>query len=233
MQEHKLMACNHCGKSVADSAGHGMHRRCWAQACAASASRRDEVAMSSADGAPDIDLLPTLPSLDDICFRQVVTKEFLEPEILAAAETEFLRCVSNASQYVDKDAWSHVGTPSDTTWRKRCRVAWTELFMFSKACLPQLPGGKAKAQRNKNIVLSRLARWRSGERKTLWDDIPCRFKAVNLGEASEEQKLKLKQEHCIAYAQNGMPSKAIDRLVGNGLAPDNDSTLRAFKSKFP
>ena len=117
MRENKLMACNHCGKSVADTAGHGMHRRCWAQVCAATSSRRDEAAMASGDGAPDIDLLPTLPSLEDICSRQVVTKEYLEPEILAAAESEFLRCVSNAAQFVDKEAWDHIGTSQYSTWR--------------------------------------------------------------------------------------------------------------------
>ena len=103
--------------------------------------------------------------------------------------------------------------------------------MFSKACLPRLPGGKAKANRNRNLVLNKLARWRGGERQALWDEIPGRRKRTEEPQ-SAEQKLKKSKENCIAYAQQGMPGKAIDRLMGASLAPDTPEVLAKMKSKF-
>eukprot|EP00973_Karenia_brevis_P063840 8875285-Karenia_brevis.AAC.1 len=104
--------------------------------------------------------------------------------------------------------------------------------MFSKACLPQLPGGKAKARRNLNIIRNRLERWQAGERRSLWDDIPVKFGKVGMKKFTEEQKLRRRQETCIAYCQNGMPGKAVDRLIGAELAPDTEDTYVKMKSKF-
>ena len=36
----------------------------------------------------------------------------------------------------------------------------------------------------------------------------------------------------MAYAQQGMPGKAIDRLIGPGLAPDTDENFGKIKAKF-
>ena len=124
------------------------------------------LAATHQSSAPDINLLSELPSMDGICARVQITKEYVEHDVLALAEPEFLRCVANAAHFHDKDAFTFVGTDEDTDWRKRCRVAWIELFMFSKTCLPQLPGGKAKANHNKNLLINRLERWRGGERAT-------------------------------------------------------------------
>jgi hypothetical protein len=193
LAEHRLQACGHCGKSVSGTAAHAMHRRCWARVATADAARRDNGAQSQdQDFSPDLSLLSELPSIESICSRQVPTKEYLEPELLSLAEPAFLRCVANAARFVDKEAWCHLGTDDDTPWRKQCRVAWTELFMFSKTCLPQLPGGKAKAKRNLNIVSNRLARWRAGERLSLWNDMPAKYGKLSTPTTSEKHELKRK-----------------------------------------
>ena len=143
-----------------------------------------------------------------------------------------MRCVANGTQYVDRDAWYYVGTDEDNDWRKRCRVAWTELWMFSKTCLPQLPGGKAKANRNRNLVLNRLERWRGGERASLWSELrePCGRNAAAAKTSAQLEKQQ--QEVCMAYAQQGMPGKAIDRLTGSGLAPDTDETFNKLRARM-
>ena len=138
LEENRLQQCTHCGKTVAASAAHGIHRRCWASVQAARDSSRN-LAATHQSSAPDINLLLELPPMDEVCGWVQITKEYVEHDVLALAEPEFLRCVANAARFHDKDAFTFIGTDEDTDWRKRCRVAWIELFMFSKTCLPQFP----------------------------------------------------------------------------------------------
>ena len=49
---------------------------------------------------------------------------------------------------------------------------------------------------------------------------------------SDFQELQHRQELCIAHAQQGMPGKAIDRLIGRGLAPDTEETSNRIANKF-
>ena len=46
--------------------------------------------------------------------------------------------------------------------------------MFPKVCLPPLPGGKAKENRNANIIAAKLERWAGGERISLWNELKGR-----------------------------------------------------------
>lgn len=229
LDDNRSQPCARCGKSVSISAANGMHQRCWS---AVVAEREVRTAHASQDhSSVDVGLLDELPSIHEISMKDVATKEYIEPDVLAIAGPEFLRCVANAIHFTDQDAWTHAGTEDDTLWLKRCRVAWTELWMFSKVCLPQLPGGKAKANRNRNVILNRLERWRGGERHSLWNDLPERSKDT-LTEKTAAQRRKQRQETCIAYAQQGMPGKAIDRLTSSGLAPDTDDVFQKIESKF-
>ena len=210
-----------------------MHRKCWAQvASAITPSSVSSLPAQDDLGAPDLELLLTLPSIHEICERPVLTRMFLEPELLGKVEKAFLRCVSNAALHSDKDAWAFIGTEGDTAARRRSRVAWTELFMFCKTCIPALPGGKAKARRNLEIILNRFARWNAGERRTLWDDAPLEKHTSNNKPSSQTKEEERRQQTCIALAQQGMPGKAIDRLMGSMLAPDNLETEQMMKSKF-
>jgi len=42
-------------------------------------------------------LLSELPSIHEVCTKEVSAKEFVEADVLALAEPEFLRCVANAA----------------------------------------------------------------------------------------------------------------------------------------
>ena len=85
-----------------------------------------------------------LPSLSDIGLKNVNTREYLEPDLLAKAEKSFLSIVADVIQHNDLDAWVFAADVEDTDAKRKCRQAWTELLMFCKTCLPQLPGGKKK-----------------------------------------------------------------------------------------
>ena len=133
------------------------------------ASARVNRAQILGSSGPDIGLLETFPSLMEICQTQVATRVYLGPELLAVAEKEFFGCVANATYNCTKCAWLEDGA-EDSPERQRCRVAWTELLMFCKSCLPPLAGGKTKAKRNITIIVNRLAKWRAGEQAELWKD---------------------------------------------------------------
>ena len=69
-----------------------MHRKCWA---AHASSRRSVRHQLAAPEEPQDHLHYDLPSLEDVCAAQVMTCEFLEPSLLAIAESEFLKCLDN------------------------------------------------------------------------------------------------------------------------------------------
>ena len=154
----------------------------------------------------------------DICSAEVSVREFLEPTLLAVAEREYLRLVANVLKWNDPSAFALADTPGDTGQRRMARVAWIEFAMFSKACLCQLPGGKAKRQRNVNLTLTRLERWAAGERRMLWEDMPRRKQSSNLPlHAVDAEKDKAKRQlAAIALTQNGIPGRALDRLTSLG-----------------
>jgi hypothetical protein len=89
------------------------------------------------------------------------------------------------------------------------------LHFLKKACLPQMPGGKAKRRRNMNLALLRLDRWAAGERRSLWDDAPHR----KTGQRSSVHMKAKRMEVAIAFVERGMPARAINHLVSHGLAP--------------
>ena len=95
MEEHRLQPCARCGKTVAATAAHAMHTRCWARVTA----ERDNIGASAPDtqAAPNVELLSELPSIHEVCTKEVSAKEFVEADVLALAEPEFLRCVANAA----------------------------------------------------------------------------------------------------------------------------------------
>ena len=103
--------------------------------------------------------------------------------------------------------------------------------MFSKACLPALPGGKTKAKRNLNLLQTRFERWAAGERRSLWDDLPTNSRSSK-GGADEAKAKERRQLAAVADAQHGMPGRAVRRLVSKGLAPDTPEVERIMRSKF-
>ena len=174
-----------------------------------------------------------LPSLMDICLATVPTREYLEPAILVILEPELLRCINQLLECNAVETVSVDDSSADRPEWRRCRIAWQELFMLCKTCIPQLPGGQKKYRRNLNIIVSRLERWRAGERRTLWDELPSLVRRSGAKAASSpEQDMKLRQERAMAYTMHGMPGKAVSRLTGPPLAPDTPTTESAMRSKF-
>ena len=156
--------CTECNRLVSQRCLDGMHRT-----CAARRLQRTNLHLTPGDlDQPD---MPDLPSLDDIFAKECSTRDFLGEGLLSLAEREFGQCLSNVVRFNCVDAWDHESDGRDTPARQRARRAWLELFMFHKAGRPALRGGAAKKQRNRNIIATKLERWASGERRSLWDEI--------------------------------------------------------------
>ena len=160
MSQRGMVACGQCGRMVSRRCNGGIHRRCLA-ADLAPAPRTETQQETISD---------ELPSLMNICLARVETREFIGVGLLPAVEREFNKCTANVIAFSRPDAWSHVDTDNDTAAHQRARAAWTEWFMFAKTCLLVLPGGKAKENRNNNILANRIARWSNGERMALWKE---------------------------------------------------------------
>ncbi|CAE8723859.1 unnamed protein product, partial [Polarella glacialis] len=230
LEEHRLRQCSHCSKLlVRGVGGNNMRRRCWAAHVASAHVPR---AASSAGDGLGARVHDDLPSLMDICKVHIGTREYLEPCLLAIAEPEFLRRIAKVLQTNVKDAWSFSAIVPDRPEWRCCRQSWTELFMFSKTCLPQLPGGKTKFRRNLNMLIARLERWKSGERRVLWDDRPSNRQSKASQPPTEDHLARRRQETAIAYARQGMPGKAVSRLVDPPLAPDTPEVEQIMRSKF-
>jgi len=230
MQTEQLMACRRCSKLVSTRVGNGMHGSCWA----ALERERQARARTGEAGSHGIEIVADdLPNMRDIGLKQLNTREFLEPDILAKAERAFLQIIAEVLQYNDPEAWTLPPEAVDSELKRNCRRAWSELMMFNKTCLPQLPGGKKKATRNTNIILSRLSRWEAGERKTLWDELANGTFVAKKGKPlSPEMELVRRQEIAMAYAEHGAPGKAVNRLISPGLAPDTPAVEAKMRSKF-
>ena len=135
-----------------------------------------------------------------------------------------------------------MGTEQDTGLFQRARTGWIEWFTCSKTCLLVLPGGTAKAKRNHNILLNRVAIRVAGERAALWEEGVRLTKADSppkLGrkrkldpEKMLEQDLDRKRETVIDLARRGLPGKAVSHASSLGLAPDTRATERIMRSKF-
>ncbi len=179
-----------------------------------------------------------LPSILDICTARIETRDFIGKSLVGAVEREFNKCTANVIAFNRSDAWAHVGTDADSASHRRARIAWTEWLMFAKTVLLVLPGGKAKAKRNENLLANRIARWSSGERASLWSEALRISKADQPmsrrrpRERTEEELAALKQEEVIDLARRGLPGKAVKHASSLGLAPDTPATEARMRSKF-
>ena len=127
--------------------------------------------------------LEDLPDLREVFLTRRQTRLELGEGVAEAADRELLKCCARAVAFNHPAAFDDLLEgeeaalaagelgPEDTEAARRSRKAWTELFMFSKTCLPALPGGRAKEKRNRNVVTTRLRRWAVGERATLWKEV--------------------------------------------------------------
>ena len=223
--------CQYCGKLASRAHGNGIHKRCLAEQIAARPSQGHLGSHSPASSA-NIDVLADLPSIVEICQAQVTTRDYLDPGLLAKAEAQYLQCLANVVAHNTPDAWSYLRGEPDTDAKQRCRLAWTEVCMFGKVCLPQLAGGKSKRNRNYNLIMKRLERWAAGERLSLWEDMPRRVDKEELAQdrmADARAKAK-RHEAAIAFTQLGQPAKAVNRLVSLGMAPDTPAVEATMRS---
>ena len=151
-----------------------MHRKCWAQQQAQlqppPQSRPTGEDASDPGNVPDPALADKLPEFMDIATAPISTAEYLDAKTLQLAEREYKRCLANVVLFNRQDAWDTDGGSNNDYTKRRASVAWTELYMFPKACRPRMPGGKAKQKRNTAARVTRLERWAAGERATLWLD---------------------------------------------------------------
>ena len=78
-----------------------MHRACWG-AQEAERSLRSRTFRQADSGLTEV----ALPSLKDIGLKQVLTREFLEPDLLAKAEKLYLKIIADLVQSNSADAWA-------------------------------------------------------------------------------------------------------------------------------
>ncbi len=212
--------CTECSRLVSRRCMGGMHRKC-------AGRRLQRMGGTQAPDESERDV-PNLPSLDEIFMKECGTREFLGEGLLQLAEREFGQCLARVVQFNRIDAWDHEVDGQDTPERSRARRAWLELFMFHKACTPALPGGKAKKQRNRNIIATKLERWAAGERASLWNEVEEPRQSTAKPTNSESKR----QAAAVAFARRGLPAKAVSRLVDPGLAPDTADVEMIMRSKF-
>ena len=82
LQQHRLQGWSDCGRLVSSTVGNGMHRRCRARRASTTTTRRESTVSAPVDdGSPKTALLQTLPSIEQICERQVPIREYLEPDL--------------------------------------------------------------------------------------------------------------------------------------------------------
>ena len=201
--------------------------------------------------------LEALPDLREVFLSRRQTRLELGEGVAEAADRELLKCCARAVAFDHPAAFDdllegeeaalaagELGT-EDTEAARRSRRAWTELFMFSKTCLPALPGGRAKEKRNQNVVTTRLRRWAAGERAMLWKEVaeergeqPGRRRGPAVGErrkresgGADEEREK-RQEEAVDLARRGFPKKALQRLAGPGAAEDTPQVEAKMRSKF-
>ena len=236
MNRRGMVVCRICGRMVSRRCNGGVHRTCLATELSSQQAITGRAPQSPTAAADD------LPSLMDICSARIETREFIGAGLLPAVEREFNKCTANVIAYSRRDAWTYVGTERDTPSHQRARTAWTEWFMFGKTCLLVLPGGKAKENRNNNLLANRLARWTAGERSSLWsealritkaDQAPRRGrKRTRPDEQTTNEAVEKKREEVIELARRGLPGKAVRHASSQGLAPDTAETERTMRSKF-
>lgn len=200
--------------------------------------------------------LEDLPHLSEVFLSRRQTRLELGEGVAEAVDRELLKCCARAVAHNHPAAFDDLLEgeeaalaagelgPEDTEAARRSRRAWTELFMFSKTCLPALPGGRAKEKRNRNVVGNRLRRWAAGERATLWTEVaeergeqPGRAGPVSgqrrkreSGGADEERAKR--QEEAVDLARRGFTRKALQRLSGPGAAEDTPQVEAKMRSKF-
>ena len=226
LQRHNVAICPHCGRSVSRRCNNGAHRICMAQQLRRAGPAAAPLVLGGSRDVPR--LLGELPDWDEICLAPVDTRDTLGAGILPKASKAFLQCVAGVLLHHRPDAWSVVRSGTDTLAHQRARLAWTELWMFPKACLAVLPGGAAKQKRNGNILANRLERWLAGERRALWDE-------ATRGGRPGRRPRRGDAEDADAAAQRlqGLPGQAVQRLCSEGLAPDTAYTEGIMRSKFP
>ena len=232
LDQEGLQSCRRCSRLVSRRTANGMHRTCWGaqEAQRLRSSGLAHLSASTSSNLPEEEEL--LLSLEEIGRMDIATREFLEPNLFAKAEKLYVATIRNGVDFNLLDAWAFEDGQDDTAPRKRCRRAWTEFLMFCKTCLPQLPGGKSKANRNKNLILGRLTRWENGERMTLWNELHDFKRPKTAKSVPAEVELQRRQQATMALAEHGAPRKAVNRLSGPGLAPHSDTITAKMKSKF-
>ena len=181
----------------------------------------------------DIAELDAMPTLEEICLAPIQTRDFIGDGLFPKAEQQFNRCIANVLLHNRTDDYDLVGREGDTVFHKRSRMVWLELWMFCKVCLSVLPGGRSKQNRNNNILLSRLERWASGERRALWDEACSKIRKRKGGKGkSNEDEASRRQAIAIELSRRGMPSKAMQRLIGPGLAKESKEIDKIMRAKF-
>jgi len=146
MTAGNFTSCGHCNKLVSRRCANGMHRTCWANI---SSTRSQQISNDNEDGRVSDSIsehIEDLPSLQEIFEKPISTQELIGNGLLPSASREFLKLLAETVHFNRKDVWQEDG-PGDNTLRQRSRIAWTELMMFAKTCLPALPRGKAKGNR--------------------------------------------------------------------------------------
>ena len=106
--------------------------------------------------------------------------------------------------------------------------------MFVKVILPATKNTSGGSQ--VKVVKDRLARWRRGDYKALWDEAVEMTKVRGKPRKKTQQHQQLSQEEMNAQraqrlAQQGEYTRAVQSLTSAGLAQHNASSINQMKAK--
>ena len=108
--------------------------------------------------------------------------------------------------------------------------AWTKLLLLPKCCLPSM---QCTGHRHKGVdIVSLCDLWDKGQYGVLWHmATKCHSLACSSKSPTKQHQLNLSS--AIAFAREGLFSKACQALTSLGLAPDTPDTWALLQAKHP
>ena len=95
-----------------------------------------------------------------------------------------------------------------------------------------------KETRNNNILASNVWRWSAGKRGTLWREVVRYTGAAKEPKkrhrpVDKEKEAERRREEVVSLARRGLPGKAMQHTMSEGLAPDTPENGLKIRKKFP
>ena len=128
----------------------------------------------------------------------------------------------------------------------RSTKAFTKLLLVSKLLLASIRGGKHRADATEKLLRNRLARWKAGHIRSLWEDVRGAYQRNNTRQKiqhaspqpnTDERESKLVTEAVLRkvrlLVEGGQLSRACQRLLSRGVASYDEENFAKGNLLFP